>query len=350
MAEVDIIMPLYNKADYVSRAIDSILRQTVQGWHLIVVDDGSSDNGPDIVRNIKDERIELIQQSNQGPGGARNTGIAKANSSYLAFLDADDEWYPHYLANSLTAIKKNDVALVSTMYYTWPSQTDMTQFWAKRNVHPKKYELQGNESPQWVAQLTPFMSPWNTMIRRDIAAKYEGFYGKDHCMRAEDETFFMRIAFGECFMFIIPPAVRYHIESSTIGHVPKPHPLEPFLADPEAMLRHCPEHKKNLLRQVLNYRALGTARHWARYGLKTQAQHLLEQFPGARDYKKKYYRCRYEIALSRWFPLWLKLKWAIGPRTRQAITKLKQKLSLTQTAPDISQSQHSHEPDKQKTK
>jgi len=317
MAEVDIIIPLYNKADYIRRAINSILRQSVQNWHLIVVDDGSTDSGPDIVRGIKDKRVELLQQTNQGPGAARNAGIARANSSYLAFLDADDEWYPHYLANALTAIKQNDVALVSTMYYTWPNQKDMTRFWAKRNVLPGRYELQGNESPGWVAQLTPFMSPWNTVIRREIAAKYDGFYGYDHCMRAEDETFFMRIAFGERFMFIGPAAVRYHTESSTIGHIPKAHPIEPFLADPEVMLRYCPEHKKNLLRRVLDYRALDTARHWARYGLKIQAQQLLERFPDARAYKGKYYRCRYEIALSRWLPLWLKLKWAIGPRIRQ---------------------------------
>jgi glycosyltransferase involved in cell wall biosynthesis len=350
MAEVDIIIPLYNKADYVCRAIDSILRQTVRDWHLIVVDDGSSDNGPDIVRNIKDSRIDLIQQSNQGPGAARNAGIARANSNYLAFLDADDEWCPCYLANALAAIKENDVALVSSMYYTWPSQKDMTQFWANRNVLAKKYELQGSESPRWAARLTPFMSPWNTVIRRDIAVKYDGFYGRDHCMRAEDETFFMRIAFGERFMFIGPPAVRYHTESSTIGHIPKPHPLEPFLADPQVLLGYCPEHKKNLLHQVLSYRALGTARHWARYGLKTQAQQLLERFPGARAYRARYYRCRCEIILSRWLPLWLKLKWAIGPRTRQFLRRLGQKLSLISAAPDILQSQNTHGPDKRKTK
>ncbi len=74
MALVDIVMPLYNKAETVARSIESIRQQELEDWHLIVVDDGSTDEGAQIVREIQDKRIELISQENQGPGAARNVG------------------------------------------------------------------------------------------------------------------------------------------------------------------------------------------------------------------------------------------------------------------------------------
>ena len=123
MAEVTMVIPLYNKSSLVERAIRSIQEQTFEDWHLIVVDDGSTDDGGDIVRGIVDGRIELIRQSNQGPGAARNAGIARAESEFIAFLDADDQWYPWYLANALEAIQKNDVAMVVSMFHEWPHGT-----------------------------------------------------------------------------------------------------------------------------------------------------------------------------------------------------------------------------------
>jgi len=115
MARVDIVIPLYNKAACVGRAIRSILNQTMTDWSLIVVDDGSTDNGPDVVRTFNDPRIRLIQQQNAGPGAARNRGIAEATSEYIAFLDADDEWLPFHLENSLFAIETQAVKMVASM-------------------------------------------------------------------------------------------------------------------------------------------------------------------------------------------------------------------------------------------
>jgi len=92
-----VVIPLYNKADTIERAIRSVLAQTEQNVELIVVDDGSTDNGSERVRAFCDPRIHLIRQPNGGVSAARNTGINAAKYEYITFLDADDEYLPDFL-------------------------------------------------------------------------------------------------------------------------------------------------------------------------------------------------------------------------------------------------------------
>jgi glycosyltransferase involved in cell wall biosynthesis len=94
---ISIVIPLYNKEHEVERAINSVLSQTFSNFEIIVVNDGSTDKGPDLVRVIKDRRIKLIDQYNSGVSVARNRGIAESSAELIAFLDADDEWRPNFL-------------------------------------------------------------------------------------------------------------------------------------------------------------------------------------------------------------------------------------------------------------
>lgn len=94
---VSVVIPLYNKAEYVERALQSVFAQTLQPLELIIIDDGSSDGGADLVERIDDARIRLIKQPNAGVSVARNRGIEAAQGSLIAFLDADDEWMPGFL-------------------------------------------------------------------------------------------------------------------------------------------------------------------------------------------------------------------------------------------------------------
>jgi glycosyltransferase involved in cell wall biosynthesis len=99
----DIVMPLYNKEEFVGATIDAVLAQSFADWRLIVVDDGSSDGGAEVVRGFDDPRITLIEQKNRGVGPARNVGIRAGANDWIAFLDADDIWNADHLAelNSL---------------------------------------------------------------------------------------------------------------------------------------------------------------------------------------------------------------------------------------------------------
>jgi len=96
MKLVSTIMPTFNRADTIKRAIRSVQAQTYTDWELIVVDDGSTDNTAARIEGC-DPRLKLIRQENRGTAGARNAGIRASSGSYIAFLDSDDEWLPHHL-------------------------------------------------------------------------------------------------------------------------------------------------------------------------------------------------------------------------------------------------------------
>ncbi|WP_373033574.1 glycosyltransferase family 2 protein [Sulfurovum sp.] len=92
-----VVIPLYNKANHIQRAIDSVLNQNVQNFELIVVNDGSTDGSEKVVEQYVDSRIILINQENGGESAARNRGIKEAQAPYIAFLDADDAWEADFL-------------------------------------------------------------------------------------------------------------------------------------------------------------------------------------------------------------------------------------------------------------
>ncbi len=108
---VSVIIPAYNAAAYISRALDSVFNQTFQNYEVIVVNDGSSDTELlDKVLLPYMARVRYIKQPNKGPGGARNTGILQMRGKYAAFLDSDDVWLPAHLMIQ-TAMLKADPSL-----------------------------------------------------------------------------------------------------------------------------------------------------------------------------------------------------------------------------------------------
>ena len=111
-------MPLYNKAPYVRKAVESVVGQTCRDWELIVVDDGSTDGGGDIVAAIADPRIRLVRQENTGVSAARNRGGALSTAPYVTFLDADDWWEPTFLEEMAALIERHpDAGIYGTGYW-----------------------------------------------------------------------------------------------------------------------------------------------------------------------------------------------------------------------------------------
>ncbi|GAN77658.1 glycosyltransferase family 2 protein [Acidisphaera rubrifaciens] len=99
MARVSVVVPSYNCAALLPRAVGSVLRQTMQDFELVIVDDGSTDETPDVIARYRCERrIRCVVQGNRGLPAARNAGMAVSTAPYVAFLDADDELAPDALA------------------------------------------------------------------------------------------------------------------------------------------------------------------------------------------------------------------------------------------------------------
>jgi Glycosyl transferase family 2 len=94
---ISIVIPLYNKGPDIGRTMASVLNQTFTDWELVVVDDGSRDDGPDQVLACTDPRVRLLRQANAGVSAARNAGAEAARAPLVCFLDADDHWAPDHL-------------------------------------------------------------------------------------------------------------------------------------------------------------------------------------------------------------------------------------------------------------
>ena len=97
---VSVVIPTYNRAVFVVKAVESVLNQTFTDYELIVVDDGSTDSTKGSLDKYGD-KVTYIKQSNSGVSAARNAGIAVSRGKWLAFLDSDDEWKPEYLATQI---------------------------------------------------------------------------------------------------------------------------------------------------------------------------------------------------------------------------------------------------------
>ncbi|RCR67616.1 glycosyltransferase family 2 protein [Larkinella punicea] len=121
-----IVIPLYNKEEYISQCISSILQQTFTEFELIIVNDGSTDNSLSVAMQFNDPRIFIINQSNKGVSVARNNGVMAAKFDYIAFLDADDWWSIHFLEHIFFLIQDFPEASIFGTQYFWVKNNHFT--------------------------------------------------------------------------------------------------------------------------------------------------------------------------------------------------------------------------------
>ncbi len=116
---VSIIVPTYNTEKFIRSTIDSVLNQTYTNWEMILVDDASTDKTVSVIEEFaqKDSRIKLFKlPKNQGNGFARNAALEKATGKYIAYLDADDLWFPEKLEKQILFLKTNNLHFTFSFY------------------------------------------------------------------------------------------------------------------------------------------------------------------------------------------------------------------------------------------
>ncbi len=119
MPRFSVIIPLYNKAPYVRKTVESVLGQTFGDYELIIVDNGSNDGSHEIVAAFTDHRIKIVRlEENVGVSNARNKGVSLASAPQITFLDADDWWEPTFLEEMAGLIDRHpDAGIYGTGYY-----------------------------------------------------------------------------------------------------------------------------------------------------------------------------------------------------------------------------------------
>ncbi len=211
--KVSVIIPLYNGESYIARSIQSVLDQIYQDFEIVVVDDGSTDGGAEVVRSFNDERIRLVQQENAGVAAARNRGIREAKGQWIAFLDADDEWKPEKLDRQMDCLEKHpDVKWAGCFYEIWKKSRQERVFqglnpryYSRENVVQDVFLLRKNSIP---------ISTIGIIIKKEELEKAGVF---DETLKVgEDRELWIRIGvFCPEICFLAEPLAIYHQENSS---------------------------------------------------------------------------------------------------------------------------------------
>jgi glycosyltransferase involved in cell wall biosynthesis len=205
--QVSVVIPAFNNAATIGRAIDSVLAQTHPVGQILVIDDGSTDATGSLLSRYR-ERIEYFRQSNAGPGAARNKGIREATKPWIAFLDADDEWMPDHLEKQVRMLQTHpELAWVTGNFFRSDSQ----------GRSGTAFENQGNQGPDTMSFFSAFVrNRWGCtdtmLIRRQVFDKVGMFEGEHRI--AEDLDLWFRIALEYPQIGIVhEPLAVYHLDT-----------------------------------------------------------------------------------------------------------------------------------------
>jgi glycosyltransferase involved in cell wall biosynthesis len=308
MHQISVIIPLYNKEKYIRRAIDSVLAQTYKDFEIIVVDDGSSDEGPVLVQKYEESCIKLIRQQNAGPGAARNRGIAESESPLVAFLDADDEWMPDFLEKCYKALSKNpDCDVAAASYYLGERRKDISTEFRRRGMSDGRWQLESNISDYELKHAIYILHSSATLCKRSVIEKYGGFYAKNHCSLGEDYYLWLQIMFNHKIYRILKPLWWFHHEASELGNNGN-NAIHPFFTDLDPIKENCPQYLHDLLEKLLTQFALHYANENVFYGRRNNAEFLINNFPLMKKQKWNYFKLRTKMIFPKLIPIVRNLK------------------------------------------
>ncbi len=274
----------------------------------MVIDDGSTDDGPELVRKYQDPRLRMIRQQNEGPGSARNHGIKETTAPYVTFLDADDEWLPDFLSRYLEALRTNpDCDYVVGPYFQGELREYKNDLWRESGVEEGAWRLPMNVSPVDLhAYLTMLHCIGAIVCKRHVVEKYGGFYSKAKCTNGEDRYLELQLLLNHRLYRIIKPLTWYHSETlgvgiSSIGVRPKP--SWPILDDPDPIRENCPPPFREVLEWYLASHALSYALDYANINDFSTALSWMRRFPLMRKNRRRYADLLIRINLARVFAL-----------------------------------------------
>lgn len=271
---ISIIMPVYNGERFVADAIGSIMAQTVRDWELIVVNDGSTDGTQAVLERFAgDPRIRLLRKENGGVSSARNAGIAAATGEYLAFLDADDIWYPDCLETYERLAKAYPQAVLLGAAYDIRLQngemTDTAGYFADK---PETLYLEDFFEAYAQDKRAKCYNMLSTCMRADAVRRAGGF--RVGCRIGEDLGLSLRLSADGPVVLTSHKASLYNKLNSTASRDVSFDPDWYFFDEAETLLRDeaIPVGRRESLRRVMAWFQMRRARHYLIDGRRSEAR------------------------------------------------------------------------------
>ena len=190
---VSAIITAYNSADYVHRAIESILDQSYAATEIIVVDDGSRDGTADVIEARFGDRVRVIRQPNGGPNAARNQGARESQGEWIAYLDADDTWTPHRLEVQIPLTTRPEIGVISG-YAVCEKQ---------------EYQVAGRVTFEMLWERNYVGVP-TSLIRRAAFEELGGFDEDRELVGAEDYNMWLRMAHSHWEVHLVPEELFFY--------------------------------------------------------------------------------------------------------------------------------------------
>lgn len=230
-----VIIPLFNKAPYVAKAIQSVLSQTYTDYELIIVDDGSIDHSADIALQAiaGHQNCQLIKQDNAGVSMARNNGVAASHGDYLCFLDADDWWETSFLSEMTALVAEYPDAGIYGTNYTIVNETKHKTRVAPIGVEPGFEKGYINYCQTYAKTLAMPLWTGVVCIPRSVYETEGGF--NPQLKMGEDFDLWIRIAIRHKVAFLNKPLAFYNQDveagNRAIGSLPPPETQFAFCAN-----------------------------------------------------------------------------------------------------------------------
>lgn len=296
---ISVIMPLYNKRHYVKRAIESIQKQTLTDWELIIVDDGSTDGSTDEVPQ-NDSRIQMIHQENKGPGAARNRGIRMASGKFITFIDADNYYYPQKLQVEMEQLwqKKNANWMISAFEYEKDDKIELRYIHDINNNEIKAQPLVFDNA---INELQLSGMPSEGMcIKRDLLGPLSGFNEDMRCF--ENTEFIIRYALMQPRVVICPRPLYRVIDIPASAFKISSHRIEGERQMGESLYKLSENYS-----EYSNFLTSKSKRILINYAIalilinqkKEARRYLTNKFPFSRNIRW------WKVWLGSWMPIWL---------------------------------------------
>ena len=271
MIRFAVAVPLYNKRPHIARALESILAQTEAPAEIFVVDDASTDGGLDEVIRHRDDRLKILRRSEPGPGGyaARNMAVLRAQSDWIAFLDADDAWAPDHLATIRAAIEQADAPRLGSVF------TGYANVWPDGRREPDRYTRRLGRAEARVLDFPALLNAWLDLKECPIwtsAAAFRrqalidaGLFPAGRCVRGGDKDLWLRVARHAEVVAAAGSTAIYHRDATNMVTRRSSTDARHCLCETIiAMLQNASDAERPLLKRLFNQEVYQYALHAAK--------------------------------------------------------------------------------------